>query len=160
MNGFSARERERGEHSCQFDSLDVSLTEIRSRGFGNDGKENDGKDGVIKLIVNLNTIDAYVQSRVSHRPGIFNPEAVERLPLGLFLVTFRVHQFSEIALKGDFLFFMEETHLSIDSHARQNQSMFVPEILPCDICSSAVLDHPDWLHVFPRASCTIPRDAD
>ena len=132
MNGFSANERENTVSSIK---SDVRLTEIRSRRFGNDRKENDGKDGVIKLIVNLNTIDAYVQRRVGHRPGIFNPEAVECLPLGLFLVTLRVHQFRDVALKGDFLYVMEEVHPSVDSRARQRPTMVVLETLPYDICS-------------------------
>lgn len=52
--------------------------------------EHDGKQRVVQLIVDLNAIDANVQPRVAHRPRVGDPESVQRLTLGAFLLTFGI----------------------------------------------------------------------
>ena len=71
-------------------SLPSMLTEIRSCCFGDDRIESDREDGVIQLIVDLHTVDSHVQGGIAHGPSVFNPQTIERLSFGCFLLAFGI----------------------------------------------------------------------
>ena len=65
--------------------------------------EHDGKDGVVELIVDLNTVDTHIQRRRRVRPRIIDPETFERLSLDVFPLPFRSEQCRSVTVEDDFL---------------------------------------------------------
>lgn len=68
-----------------------------------DRMEHHWEHGVLLLIVDLQAVDADVQRRVRHGPGVFDPETVEGLSLGMLATTFGVDHRGRVFLKDDFL---------------------------------------------------------
>ncbi len=83
--------------------MKYNITYIGACSFGNNRIENDRKHGVLKLIVNLNMIDANMECNIALRPGISNPQSIQCLPFNAWSMTFLVIYFTNIFIQCNIL---------------------------------------------------------